>query len=184
MARQPRRGSVKHLRWPLSLASLVLLFLLEEGADLLEGRVGLEHGYEGLLLLKLLAEANEEGVDEGAVVDVITEFTEFVADGLDPLAEDGDRSISLDGRTELGVEGVDARVGVVLEQLLERCPKLGGGGVVVGDQIEELRGDACVNPLDDGEIVFHPAWIGGLRRAAEGRMGRCGGGGRSGRGGC
>ena len=159
-----RSGSVEHLWRPLCFASLILLFLLEEGANLLEGGVGLEHGDEGLLLLKLLAEADEESVDEGAIVDVIAEFTKFVADSLDPLAENGDRGISLDGRTELGVEGVDARVGVVLEQLLERCPKLGGGGVVGGDQIEELRGDACVNPLDDGEIIFHPARIGVLRR--------------------
>ena len=159
-----RSGSVKHLRWPLRLASLILLFLLEEGANLLEGGVGLEHGDEGLLLLELLAEADEESVDEGAIVDVIAEFTKFVTDSLDPLAENGDRGISLDGRTELGVEGVDARVGVVLEQLLKGRPKLGGGGVVGGDQIEELRGDACVNPLDDGEIIFHPARIGVLRR--------------------
>ena len=111
---------------------------------------------DGLLLLELLAEADEEGVDEGAIVDVIAEFTKFVADSLDALAENGDRGVSLDG--------FDARVGVVLEQLLKGRPKLGGGGVVGGDQIEELRGDACVNPLDDGEIIFHPARIGVLRR--------------------
>ena len=132
--------------------------------DLFEGRVGLQHGDEGLLLLELISEADEEGVDESAIVDVIAEFTDFVADGLDLLAEDGDRGISLGGCAELRVERVDARVGVVLKQLLEGGPEIGGGGIVGGDQIEELRGDACVNPLDDGEIIFHPASIGRLRR--------------------
>ena len=74
---------------PLRLASLILFFLLEKGAHLLEGGVGLQHGDEGLLFLELVSEANEEGVDEGTVVDVITKLTEFVADGLDPLTEDG-----------------------------------------------------------------------------------------------
>ena len=55
---------MKHLRRPLRLASLVLLFLLEDRADLLEGGVRLEHGDEGLLLLELIAETLEEGVDE------------------------------------------------------------------------------------------------------------------------
>ena len=53
---------------------------------------------------------------------------------------------------------------VVLKQLLKGSPEIGGGGVIVGHQIEKLRGDACVNPLDDGEIIFHPARISGLWR--------------------
>ena len=64
---------------------------------------------------------------------------------------------------ELDVESVDARVGVVLEKLLEGSPKLRCRGVVDGDQVEELGGDPGVDPLDDGEVVLDPAWIGGLR---------------------
>ena len=81
---------MKYLRRPLRLASLVLLFLLEDRADLLEGGVRLEHGDEGLLLLELIAETLEEGVDESTILDVIAKFTEFIADVLDSLAEDGD----------------------------------------------------------------------------------------------
>ena len=47
---------------------------------------------------------------------------------------------------------------------MKGSPEIGGGGVIVGHQIEKLRGDACVNPLDDGEIIFHPARISGLWR--------------------
>ena len=88
---------MKHLRRPLRLASLVLLFLLEDRADLLEGGVWLEHGDEGLLLLELIAETLKEGVDESTILDVIAKFTEFIADSLDSLAEDGDWDISLHG---------------------------------------------------------------------------------------
>ena len=121
-----------------SLASLVLSLELKERADLAEGRVGPQHGDEGHLFLKLLTEADEKSVYEDAVVDVITKLPEFITDRLDPLAEDGDRGVSLDDGAELGVESVDAGVGVVLKQLLKRGPKLGCGGVVVGDKIEEL----------------------------------------------
>ena len=33
-------------------------------------------------------------------------------------------------------------------------------GVIDGDQVEELGGDPGVDPLDDGEVVLDPAWIG------------------------
>ena len=79
---------MKHLRRPLHLASLVLLFLLEDRADFLEGGVWLEHGDEGLLLLELIAETLEKGVDESAILDVIPKFMEFIANSLDSLAED------------------------------------------------------------------------------------------------
>jgi hypothetical protein len=36
-------------------------------------------------------------------------------------------------------------------------------GVVGGDEVEEFGGDPRVDPLDDGEIVFHPARIIGAR---------------------
>ena len=155
---------MEHLRRPARLAGLILFFLLEERANFFEGGVGLEHGDEGLLLLKLITEADEQSIDESAILDVIAKFTEFVVDGLDPLAEDGDRSVSLGGRAELGVERVDTCVRVVLEQLLEGDPELGGGGIIGRDQVEELGGDAGVDPLYNGEVIFHPTRIGGLRR--------------------
>jgi hypothetical protein len=41
-----------------------------------------------------------------------------ITDGLDALAIDGDRGIALSAGAELDVKGVDARVGVVLKELL------------------------------------------------------------------
>jgi hypothetical protein len=74
------------------------------------------------LLLKLFTETDEKGINEGTVVDVITEFLKFVADGLDALAVDGDGGIALSAGAELNVKGVDAQVGVVLKELLEGGP--------------------------------------------------------------
>ena len=53
---------------------------------------------------------------------MITEFPKFVADGLNALAIDGDGGVALSAGVELDVKGVDARVGVVLEKLLEGGP--------------------------------------------------------------
>ena len=50
-----------------------------------------------------------------------------------------------------------------MKKLSERGPELGGGCIVNGDEVEELGGDAGVDPLDDGEIIGDPAWVGGLR---------------------
>jgi hypothetical protein len=43
---------------------------------------------------------------------------------------------------------------------MKRGLKLGGGGVIVGDKIEELGGNPSVYQLDYREIVLHPASIG------------------------
>ena len=64
---------------------------------------------------------------------------------------------------KLGVKRVDTRIGVVLEQLLKRVPKLDGGGIVIGVKVEELGGDPSVDPLDDREVILNLARIGGLR---------------------
>ena len=64
---------------------------------------------------------------------------------------------------EFRVQRVDAGVAVILKKLSERGPELGGGGIVIGDEVEELGVDAGVDPLDDGEITGDPAWVGGLR---------------------
>jgi hypothetical protein len=70
----------------------------------------------------LFAETDEKGVDEGTVIDVITEFPKFAADGLDALVVDGDGGIALSAGVELDVKGIDTRVGVVLKELLEGGP--------------------------------------------------------------
>ena len=124
--------------------SLVPSLKLKKRADLAEGRIGPQHGDEAHLFVKLLTEADEKSIDEDTVVDVIPKLPEFITDRLDPLAEDGDRGVSLDDGAELGVESVDTGVGVVLKQLLKRGPKLGCGGVVVGDKIEELGRDPSI----------------------------------------
>jgi hypothetical protein len=72
--------------------------------------------------------------------------------------------VTLGAGVELDVKRVDARVRVVLEELLKSGRKFSGGSVVIGDQIEELGGDSGVNPLDDHEVIFQPARIGGARR--------------------
>jgi hypothetical protein len=85
------------------------------------------------------------------------------ADHLDALAEDGDRGVTLSGGAKLDVKRVDTRIRVVLEQLLERIPEFGGGGIIIGDEVEELSRNPSINPLDDCEIVFDPTRIRGLR---------------------
>ena len=111
------------------------------------------------MFLELLGEADEEGIDESTIFHAITKFAESVADGLDPLAEDGDGGIALGSGAKLGVEGIGASVAVVLEELLESNPQFCCRSVVVGDEVEELGGDPSVDPLDDREIVFDPPGI-------------------------
>ena len=97
---------------------------------------------------------------------MITKLPEFIDDGLDTLAEDRDRQVSLHEGAELGVQRVGAGIAVILEELAEGGPELGGGGFVVGDEVEELGGDVCVDPLDDAEIVGDPPWVGRLGNGA------------------
>ena len=42
-------------------------------------------------------------------------------------------------------------------------PETGGGGGFPEDEIEDLGGDAHVDPLDDGEVILDPLGIMGLR---------------------
>jgi hypothetical protein len=101
---------------------LILSFELQNRSYFGESWVGFHQRDEGDLLLKLFVETDEKGVDEGTVVDMITEFPKFVVDGLDALAVDGDGGIALSAGAELDVKGVDVRVGVVLKELLEGGP--------------------------------------------------------------
>ena len=54
------------------------------------------------------------------------------------------------------MESVFPSVGVALEELTEGVPDVGSGGAVVIEHVEDLGGDAGVEPLDDREIVFQP----------------------------
>ena len=90
---------------------------LKHGAHLGEGGGRPHHGDKRRLFFIAFAEADEENVDELPVVDGVPKLAEFVHDGLETLAVDADLRIALDGVAELGVEGVDAAVDVVLEEL-------------------------------------------------------------------
>ena len=68
----------------------------------------------------------------------------------------------MDGVAELVVQGVDARVDVVLKQPTESCPQGSSGGGVAEDKVENLGGHPLVDPLYSGEVVLHPARIRGL----------------------
>ena len=89
---------------------------MEHRANLGEGGTRTHHRDKGGLLLEPLAEADEEDVDELAIVDRITKFTEFIHDRREALAVDAKRSISLYCAPELGVEDVGVSVNVVLEE--------------------------------------------------------------------
>jgi hypothetical protein len=80
------------------------------------------HRDEGGLFLKPLAKADEEDVDELAIVDRITNFAEFIRDRLEALAVDADGCITLHRVPKLGVEIVGASVDVVLEELMKGYP--------------------------------------------------------------
>ena len=95
---------------------------LEHRANLGEGGVRTHHRDEGGLFLEPLAEADEENVDELAIVDRITKFAEFIRDRLEELAVDADGCITLHRIPKLGVEIVSASVDVVLEELMKGCP--------------------------------------------------------------
>ena len=50
------------------------------------------------------------------------------------------------------MQGVYAGVAVILEKLLKRVPEVRGGGVVVGDEIEKLGGDAGVDQIGRAHV--------------------------------
>ena len=72
---------------------------------------------------------------------------------LEALTVVAERRCSLDGVANLGVEGVDASVGVVLEETTKSSPESGCGRGLAEDKIEDLSRHVRVDPLDDGEIV-------------------------------
>jgi hypothetical protein len=103
----------------------------------------------------------KEDVDELAIRHGISEFAELVGHGLDALAVDAEGGGPLGGVVDLNVEVVDPGVDVVLEELAQGRPESIGGGGLAEDEIEDLGGDARVDPLDDDEVIRNPARIGG-----------------------
>jgi hypothetical protein len=95
---------------------------LKHGAYLGEGRARPHHGDEGGLLLKSFSEPDEENIDELAVVDGVAEFAKLVGERLEPLTINPHLGVALDGVTELGVEGGDASIDVVLKELTKGRP--------------------------------------------------------------
>jgi hypothetical protein len=147
--------------WACLLAWLCVIGALEQRADFTKRGTGPHHGDEGHLLLEPIAKPLKEDVDELAIRHGIAEFAKLVGHGLDALAVEAKEGGPLDGVVDLGVEVVDPGIDVVLEELAQGRPESSGSGGLAKDEIEDLGGDACVDPLDDGEVVRNPARIGG-----------------------
>jgi hypothetical protein len=77
-----------------------------------------------------------------------------------------DRLIALTNGAQRRLQVLDARVAVVLEQVLQLIPDDGGRGVL-GEEAEELGRDARVDPLQDGEVIFDPDRVMGGGRLGE-----------------
>ena len=114
------------------------------------------------MLLRTFTEPEEEDIDEMTIVDGVAKFAELVGDGLESLTINPHLGVALDGVAELGVEGVDASIDVILKELTKGRPECGGVGGVAEEKIENLGGHPLVDPLYDGEVVLHPARIRGL----------------------
>jgi hypothetical protein len=65
----------------------------------------------------------------------------------------------LDSVADLGIEVVDPGISVVQEELAKSRPYGGGGGGLTKDEVEDLSGHSCVDPLYDGEIILDLARI-------------------------
>jgi hypothetical protein len=142
--------------WTRLLARLSIISPLEQRVELSKGGAGKHHGDQGGLFIEPLAEPNEKYIDELAVVNGIAEFAELIGHLLDPLAIHTDEGGALGGVAELSVEAVDPGVDVVLEELVKGHPQGNGGDGVTENEIEDLGGLPCVDPLDDGEFIFYP----------------------------
>jgi hypothetical protein len=93
--------------------------------------------------------------DECPIGDRDAEIAQLVGERLETLAVVADGLVALTNGAQRRLQVLDARVAVVLEQILQLVPNNGGRGVL-GEEAEELRRDARVDPLQDGEIVFDP----------------------------
>jgi hypothetical protein len=75
------------------------------------------------------------------------------------LTVDTDGRVALNRVAKLGVEGGEASVDIILEQLSKGGPEIGSSGRLAINEIETFRGDPCVDPLYDREIIFDPLGI-------------------------
>ena len=140
-------------------ARLRIVGALEQRAGLGKGGAGPHHGDEGRLVPEPVTEPLKKDVDELTVGHRVTELAELVGHCLDALAVDAEGGGALGGVADLGVEIVDPGVDVVLEELAQGRPESGGGGGVAEDEVEDLSGDAGVDPLDNCEVIRDPARI-------------------------
>ena len=85
------------------LACLSLYRKLQHRSHLGESGRRPHHGDERSLLVKFFVEPDDDDVDELRVADDVAKFTELVAYGLDVLAVEVDRSITLGHVAELGM---------------------------------------------------------------------------------
>lgn len=81
--------------WERVPASLSVRGELQHGGDLGKGWRSPHHQDEGGLLVEILAQPNNDDVDELYITDGIIEFAKLVADGLDALTEKIYRGIAL-----------------------------------------------------------------------------------------
>ena len=113
---------------------------------------------------KAIVEAAHQRVKERVVGDNLAKLAQLVADGLDALTEGTNKAITVRDAAQLRVEGGDAGVTVVLKKPAELEPDVACGGTIRDDEVEELRRDVRVEPLNNGEVVFDPCGITRSRR--------------------
>ena len=102
------------------LARLGLLLELQHRPRLGQRRQGAKQRNQRRLLREPLVQPAHESVKERAIGNGFPEVTEFIANRLDLLTEDANRTIALGDGAELDVEGRDAGIAVVLKETLLR----------------------------------------------------------------
>jgi hypothetical protein len=75
------------------------------------------------------------------------------------LTVDTDGRVALNRVAKLRVEGGEASVNIILEQLAKGGPEIGSSGRLAKNKIENFRRDPCIDPLYDREIIFDPLGI-------------------------
>jgi hypothetical protein len=63
-----------------------------------------------------------------------------------------------------------AGINAVLKKLMEGSPEGGGHGRLAEDEVQDPDGDSCVDPLNNGEIIFDPRRIIRARNGVSGNM--------------
>lgn len=152
------------------LTRLILLFHLQHRAGFDERRQRAKERNQCRLLREAFVEPPHEGMEKRSISNHLPKLAKLVADGFDALAEDANGAIALRDGAKLGVESRNAGVAIVLEEAAELGPDVASGGAVGDHEVEQLGGDAGVEPLNNGEVVLEPAWIVRSRRSITGDM--------------